>query len=87
MHNYRIKIPERCINTVPARIILNLFGYCYVDRDDPAVSGGDMTDAAFRADYSMNPTDVSHLNFAGHKLVLPKFEKFIADTYSAAKAN
>ena len=40
MHNYRIKIPERCINTVPARIILNLFGYCYVDRDDPAVSGG-----------------------------------------------
>ena len=46
-----------------------------------------MTDAAFRAKYSMSASDVSHLNLAGHKLVLPKFEKFIADTYTAAKAN
>lgn len=69
------------------REICALKGVACFSADDPAVSGVDMTDAAFRADYSMNPTDVSHLNFAGHKLVLPKFEKFIADTYSAAKAN
>lgn len=55
--------------------------------DDPALSGVDMTDAAFRAKYSMTATDVSHLNATGHRLVLPKFEKFIADTYSAAKTN
>ena len=69
------------------REICAIKGVACFSADDPAVSGVDMTDAAFRADYSMNPTDVSHLNFAGHKLVLPKFEKFIADTYSAAKAN
>ena len=53
---------------------------------DPAVSGVDMTSSTFRAKYSMTATDVSHLNLDGHKLVLPKFEKFIADTYAAAKA-
>ncbi len=53
---------------------------------DPALSGVDMTSASFRAEYSMSATDVSHLNLKGHKLVLPKFEKFIAEAYAAAKA-
>jgi hypothetical protein len=44
-----------------------------------------MTDASFRAKYCMKPTDISHLNADGMKLVLPYFEKFIADTYKAAK--
>lgn len=69
------------------REICALKGVACFSADDPALSGVDMTDAAFRAKYSMSASDVSHLNLAGHKLVLPKFEKFIADTYTAAKAN
>lgn len=53
--------------------------------DDPSISGVDMTSEAFRAKYSMKPNDVSHLNLEGHKLVLPAFEKFISETYAAAK--
>lgn len=69
------------------REICAIKGVACFNADDPAVSGVDMTNAAFRAEYSMSASDVSHLNFAGHKLVLPKFEKFIADTYTAAKSN
>lgn len=48
------------------------------DASDPSVSGVDMTDESFRATYCMKPNDVSHLNEAGMKLVLPRFESFIA---------
>jgi hypothetical protein len=52
---------------------------------DQKATGVYMTDASFRAKYCMKPTDISHLNADGMKLVLPYFEKFIADTYKAAK--
>lgn len=50
---------------------------------DPALSGVDMTNASFRASYCMGPSDVSHLNLEGFKLVLPKFEQFISDSWAA----
>lgn len=37
-----------------------------------------MNDPAFRARYCIRPTDVSHLNAAGMKLVMPAFEAYIA---------
>ena len=43
--------------------------------------GVDMTDAAFRTRYCMKPSDVSHLNIKGMKLVLPAFERHIAEFY------
>jgi hypothetical protein len=52
---------------------------------DQKATGVYMTDATFRSKYCMKPTDISHLNADGMKLVLPYFEKFIADTYKAAK--
>lgn len=67
------------------REICALKGVPCFSADDPALSGVDMTDAGFRAKYSMKPTDVSHLNLEGHKLVLPAFEKFISETYASAK--
>ncbi len=50
---------------------------------DPAFSGVDMNDAGFRAKYCQKPTDVSHLNIEGHRLVMPKFEKYLAEQYEA----
>lgn len=41
-----------------------------------------MTDANFRKTYCMTETDVSHLNLEGMKLVMPVFEKFIAEEYA-----
>ncbi len=52
--------------------------YC-IKACDPAVSGVDMTDSAFRKSYSLAASDVSHLNLEGHKLVLSKFEKLIEE--------
>ncbi len=49
--------------------------------DDPALSGVDMTDAAFRTKWCMADTDVSHLNVEGHQMVLPKFEKYILENF------
>lgn len=46
---------------------------------DESLSGVKMADGAFRADYCIKATDVSHLNDAGMKLVMPKYEKFIAE--------
>lgn len=46
---------------------------------DEALSGVRMADGAFRADYCIKSTDVSHLNDAGMKLVMPKYEQFIAE--------
>lgn len=53
--------------------------YCF-KAYDPAVSGVDMTDETFRAAYCMSPDDISHLNLSGMKLVMPKYEQFIADS-------
>ena len=53
--------------------------YCF-KAYDPAVSGVDMTDETFRASYCMNPDDISHLNLSGMKLVMPKYEQFIAES-------
>lgn len=44
-----------------------------------SLSGVYMDQSGFRSTYCIKPTDVSHLNAAGMKLVLPKFEKFIAE--------
>lgn len=46
---------------------------------DQSLSGVYMTDAVFRMTYCIKPEDVSHLNDAGMKLVIPVFEKFIAE--------
>ena len=46
---------------------------------DQSLAGVYMDQPAFRSTYCIKPTDVSHLNAAGMKLVLPKFEKFMAE--------
>ena len=51
---------------------------CY-NAADPSQSGVMMYQPSFRSQYCVKSTDVSHLNAAGMKLVLPKFEKFIAE--------
>lgn len=45
---------------------------------DRQATGVDMSSSAFRTQYSIKPTDGSHLNLEGMKLVMPKFEDFIA---------
>ena len=52
---------------------------------DQAATGVYMTDSSFKAKYCMTATDISHLNADGMKLVLPAFEKAIADFYAAKK--
>ncbi len=49
---------------------------------DPAITGVDMTNASFRAQYCNTPTDVSHLNVEGMNLVFPKMEAFVAQAYA-----
>ena len=51
----------------------------------PGISGVDMSSSEFRAQYCLTPTDVSHLNVEGMKLVMPIYERYISETY--AKAN
>ena len=46
---------------------------------DPSKSGVMVYQESFRSRYCVKPNDVSHLNAAGMKLVLPKFEAFIAE--------
>ena len=46
---------------------------------DQSLSGVYMDQAGFRSTYCIKSSDISHLNAAGMKLVLPKFEKFIAE--------
>ena len=54
-----------------------------INAADPAVSGVDVTSADFKSSYLISPNDVSHLNVEGMRLVLPKFEKLIAELYHA----
>ena len=51
------------------------------DATNQTLSGVYMTSENFRAKYCMSATDVSHLNLEGMKLVMPAFEKFIAEEY------
>ncbi len=53
---------------------------------DQEATGVKMTDASFRSKYCMKPSDISHLNADGMKLVLPAFEKAIADFYAQKKS-
>lgn len=45
---------------------------------DPKVTGVNMIDKNFRAQYCIGPSDESHLNEEGMRLVLPYMERFIA---------
>lgn len=58
--------------------------YCFA-ANDPALSGVDMTSFLFRNNYCMNSNDISHLNYEGMKLFLPKIEAYIAQCYAEAK--
>lgn len=58
-------------------------GVPYINAMDSTFSGVDMNSAAFRAKYCQKPSDVSHLNEEGHRMVMPKFEKRIAELYEA----
>ncbi|MBQ8431860.1 MAG: SGNH/GDSL hydrolase family protein [Clostridia bacterium] len=49
---------------------------------DTEISGVDMTNEDFRAKYCMKPSDVSHLNLDGMKIVMPRFEKLLAEFYT-----
>ena len=57
-------------------------GVYSINASDPSVIGVDMTDSEFKKQYSMTPTDISHLNLAGMMLVMPKFEALIAQYYT-----
>ena len=50
---------------------------------DETVTGVRMNDKSFRAEYSQDENDVSHLNTKGMILVEPAFEKFIGEQYKA----
>ena len=60
-----------------AKIACNNYGIFFFEASDPIVSGVDMTNASFKEQYCMSPTDISHLNAEGMKLVMPKYEDFI----------
>ena len=62
-------------------------GVACINAMDQAATGVYMTDSSFKAKYCMTATDISHLNADGMKLVLPAFEKAIADFYTAKKGN
>ncbi len=52
---------------------------------DSAWTGIEMADANVRSQYCIASNDISHLNVDGMNMVLPKFEEWIAKTYSAFK--
>ena len=62
-------------------------GVYSINASDPSVVGVDMTDSEFKKQYSMTPTDISHLSLKGMMLVMPKFEAIIAEYYTEFLAN
>ena len=62
--------------------VCRALGVQYIDATKEAECGIVMTDADFRAQYSIAPSDVCHLNYEGMKLALAFFERKIADIYS-----
>ena len=57
-------------------------GVYFIRACDPQISGIDMRNSSFKAQYCIKPTDVSHLNFEGMKIAMPNFEKIIAQYYA-----
>ncbi len=57
------------------------YGIACFDARNKDLSGVDMTSVPFRSTYCMTPTDVSHMNYKGHLMFLPKIEAFIASNY------
>ena len=57
----------------------------YIDASDEDACGIKMTDADFRSQYSLNPSDVCHLNFDGMKIALAFFEREIYRIYTTKK--
>ncbi len=53
----------------------------YIRACDPTVSGVNMQDPSFRAQYCMKSTDVSHLNAEGMKIAMAHFEKILSEYY------
>ncbi|MBR6726705.1 MAG: SGNH/GDSL hydrolase family protein, partial [Clostridia bacterium] len=56
-------------------------GIYFIDASITADTGVDMGSSKFRREYCKNPNDVSHLNAAGMRLVMPNFDKLIAACY------
>lgn len=54
---------------------------------DVSFCGVDMNNASFRAKYCQTPTDVSHLNQEGHRMVMPAFEKYLSEQYELHISN
>ncbi len=54
---------------------------------DQTLSGVYMTDAQWRKTYCMSESDTDHLNAAGMRLVLEKYEKFILTEYTRYLGN
>jgi hypothetical protein len=54
--------------------------YC-INASDPEISGVNMAQGAFKKQYCMKSSDVSHLNADGMMIVFEKFEKLIAGFY------
>lgn len=65
--------------------ICNLYDIPCFNAMDKNLSLVDMTSETFRTQYCMSSSDISHLNADGHKLVMPKFEAFIAEKYTQFK--
>ena len=60
--------------------------YCFFAYDTE-VSGIDMTDADFRAEYCQAADDTVNLNLEGQKLLLAGYEKFISESLTHWAAN
>ena len=56
-------------------------GVYFIAAYDPAVSGVDMSNVAFRAKYSYKTADPNHLNAEGMKIAMEHFEKVLASYY------
>lgn len=71
---------EQYINAM--RQVAEQQGIYFIDASDTSLTGVDMTNATFREQYCVKPSDVSHLNAEGMKLVVPNFEKILIEYYN-----
>jgi len=58
---------------------------CVIRAYDTSVIPAYMSNAVFRAKYSITPSDRSHLNAEGHALVFQSFERLISEGFRASK--
>lgn len=56
-------------------------GVYFIPAYDTSITGVNMSNPAFRAKYCMSVNDTHHLNEKGMKLVMPCFEKILAEYY------